>query len=75
MVLPFPIKLPTEGNIELAENIPDFNGADGVAADEGECREEVETDDLEPELGDRMLEVRLFSNFLRFQGRGNLPCE
>lgn len=59
-VAPFAVEPPAVGSFELAEEVPDFDGADCVAADEGESGEKVETEDFDPELTGGMFRVDVF---------------
>lgn len=63
--LPFAVQLPADGRFELTNYVPNFDGAHRIATDERECGEEVNTEDLVPKLGNRMLRIGGANGFLR----------
>jgi hypothetical protein len=63
--LPFAVQFPAHRRFKLADHIPDLDRAHRVAADERESGEEIEAEDLVPELADRMIRVRHAYGFLR----------
>src|ERR1700677_4616536 len=63
--LPFTVQLPADGRFELTNDVPNFDGAHCVAADERECRQEVNAKDLVPKLGNRVFRVEGTNGFLR----------
>ena len=63
--LPFAVQLPAHHCFKLADHIPDLDRAHRIAADERESREEIEAEDLVPELADRVIRIRHAYGFLR----------
>ena len=63
--LPFAVQFPAHRCFKLADHIPDLDRAHRVAADERERREEIEAEDLVPELADRVIRVGHAYGFLR----------
>lgn len=63
--LPFTVQLPADGRFELTNDVPNFDGAYRIAADERKCGEEVNAKDLVPKLGNRVSRVEGANGFLR----------
>ena len=63
--LPFAVQPPTHRCFKLADHIPDLDRAHRIATDERESREEIEAEDLVPELADQVIRIRHAYGFLR----------
>jgi hypothetical protein len=57
--------LPPNGHVKGPDNVPDLDSGDGIAANEWQRWEHVQTDDLEPELANRVFWIDFTCQFLR----------
>lgn len=70
--LPFSIKPPARCRLVLSYDVPNFNGTDSIAPNQWECREQIDTEELEPKEAYRVFGIRITTGLLGCRVNGYL---